>query len=55
MRRAILSAFLFCPWGNLIWLSVIAIGLLVISGWPGGKMAYVYGIAVDTLADTMRR
>src|SRR2546423_13969720 len=33
--------------GNLVWLSVIAIGLLVISGWLGGKMVYVHGIAVD--------
>jgi len=33
--------------GNLVWLSVIAIGLLVISGWLGGKMVYVLGIAVD--------
>jgi uncharacterized membrane protein len=36
-----------------IWLSVIAIGLLVISGWLGGKMVYVHGIAVDTSADTL--
>ena len=41
--------------GNLIWLSIIALGLLVISGWLGGKMVYEYGIAVDTPPDTMRR
>jgi uncharacterized membrane protein len=41
--------------GNLIWLSVIAIGLLVISGWLGGKMVYVHGIAVDTPPDPTRR
>jgi uncharacterized membrane protein len=41
--------------GNLIWLSVIAIGLLVISGWLGGKMVYVHGIAVDTPPDSLRR
>jgi uncharacterized membrane protein len=41
--------------GNLIWLSVIAIGLLLISGWLGGKMVYVYGIAVETPADPTRR
>jgi uncharacterized membrane protein len=29
-------------------LSVISIGLLVISGWLGGKMVYVHGIAVNT-------
>jgi uncharacterized membrane protein len=34
--------------GGLIWLSILAIGLLVISGWLGGKMVYVHGIAVDT-------
>jgi uncharacterized membrane protein len=32
-------------------LSIIGIGLLVISGWLGGKMVYVHGIAVDTGAD----
>jgi uncharacterized membrane protein len=41
--------------GSLIWLSVIAIGLLVISGWLGGKMVYVHGIAVDTPPDNLRR
>jgi uncharacterized membrane protein len=41
--------------GNLIWLSVIAIGLLVVSGWLGGKMVYVHGIAVDTPAEPTRR
>ena len=29
------------------WLSLIAIGLLVISGWLGGKMVYTLGVAVD--------
>ena len=32
--------------GGLIWLSIIALGLLVISGWLGGKMVYEYGVAV---------
>jgi uncharacterized membrane protein len=41
--------------GTVVWLSVIAIGLLVVSGWLGGKMVYVYGIAVDTPPDTTRR
>lgn len=41
--------------GNLIWLSVIAIGLLAVSGWLGGKMVYVYGIAVDTPPEPTRR
>jgi len=33
--------------GAPLWLSLIAIGLLVVSGWLGGKMVYVHGIAVD--------
>jgi uncharacterized membrane protein len=41
--------------GKLVWLSLIALGLLVISGWLGGKMVYEYGIAVDTPSDTTRR
>ncbi|HWI37233.1 MAG TPA: DUF2231 domain-containing protein [Burkholderiales bacterium] len=32
--------------GGLIWLSVVAILLLVVSGWLGGKMVYEHGIAV---------
>jgi uncharacterized membrane protein len=32
--------------GGLIWLSIIALGLLVISGWLGGKMVYEHGVAV---------
>jgi uncharacterized membrane protein len=35
-----------------LWLSLIAIGLLVISGWLGGKMVYALGIAVDAPADS---
>ena len=31
-----------------LWLSVIAIALLVVSGWLGGHMVYVHGVAVDT-------
>lgn len=30
-----------------VWLSVIGVGLLAISGWLGGKMVYVHGVAVD--------
>lgn len=41
--------------GKLVWLSVIAIGLLTISGWLGGKMVYEYGIAVDTPPEIPRR
>jgi uncharacterized membrane protein len=39
--------------GKLIW-SVIGIGLLVISGWLGGKMVYVHG-TVDTPPDLPQR
>jgi uncharacterized membrane protein len=31
-----------------LWLSVIGILLLVVSGWLGGKMVYVHGVAVET-------
>ena len=41
--------------GNLVWLSALAIGLLVVSGWLGGKMVYVHGIAVDTGPESTRR
>lgn len=42
--------------GTAVWLSVIAIGLLVVSGWLGGKMVYEHGIAVSAPPDpTMRR
>jgi uncharacterized membrane protein len=33
---------------GLVWLSLIAILLLLVSGWLGGKMVYRYGVAVDT-------
>ena len=36
--------------GKLIWLSVIAIALLGMSGWLGGKLVYEHGIGVDTKA-----
>ena len=39
--------------GNIpLWLSLIAIGLLVISGWLGGKMVFALGVAVDAPADS---
>lgn len=41
--------------GGLIWLSLIALGLLVISGWLGGKMVYEQGIAVSAPNDAARR
>ena len=30
------------------WLSLAGIGLLLVSGWLGGKMVYEHGVAVDT-------
>ncbi len=33
--------------GGLVWLSLLSVGLLAISGWLGGKMVYVYGVAVE--------
>lgn len=29
-------------------LSIVAIGLLLVSGWLGGKMVYLHGVAVQT-------
>jgi uncharacterized membrane protein len=34
--------------GLTTWLTVIAVALLAVSGWLGGKMVYEHGIAVDT-------
>lgn len=34
-----------------VWLSVIAIAMLSISGWLGGKMVYEQGVAVDPEAE----
>jgi uncharacterized membrane protein len=31
-----------------VWLSVIAVVLLAVSGWLGGKLVYEHGVAVDT-------
>lgn len=33
--------------GNLVWLSLISVGLLVISGWLGGKLVYELGVGVN--------
>jgi uncharacterized membrane protein len=30
-----------------VWLSLVAVALLAVSGWLGGKMVYVHGVAVD--------
>lgn len=34
--------------GTTLLLSVVAIALLLVSGWLGGKMVYVHGVAVET-------
>jgi uncharacterized membrane protein len=31
-----------------VWLSVLGIALLLVSGWLGGKMVYVHGVAVQS-------
>jgi uncharacterized membrane protein len=31
-----------------VWLSLLAIALLAVSGWLGGKLVYEHGVAVDT-------
>ncbi|WP_354683017.1 DUF2231 domain-containing protein [Cupriavidus necator] len=35
-------------------LSAVAIGLLVISGWLGGKMVHVHGVGVETPPEPVR-
>jgi uncharacterized membrane protein len=37
-----------------IWLSVIGIILLAVSGWLGGEMVYVHGVAVESAPGAMR-
>ena len=32
---------------TLVWLSVLGLGLLVVSGWLGGKMVFEHGVGVD--------
>ena len=34
-----------------LWLSVLAIAMLLVSGWLGGKMVYLAGVGVDTEQD----
>lgn len=41
--------------GKLVWLSLISVGLLAISGWLGGKMVFEHGIAVNTPPEPPRR
>jgi uncharacterized membrane protein len=41
--------------GGYVWLSLLAIGLLVVSGWLGGKLVYILGVAVSAAADPQRR
>ena len=41
--------------GLCIGLSAVAIVLLVVSGWLGGKLVYELGVAVDASPETARR
>lgn len=34
--------------GSLVWLSLVSVLLLAVSGWLGGKMVYEHGVAVNT-------
>ena len=40
--------------GALVWLSLVAILLLVVSGWLGGKMVYLMRVAVSEPGDSIR-
>jgi uncharacterized membrane protein len=33
-------------WSTLVWLSMLGLGLLVVSGWLGGKMVFEHGVGV---------
>jgi uncharacterized membrane protein len=35
-----------------VWLSVVAIALLIVSGWLGGKMVYLQGVAVEAAPES---
>ena len=43
----IIDAWLRLSGSDPVWLSVVAILLLLVSGWLGGKMVYRLGVAVD--------
>lgn len=43
-----IDAWLRLSGSDPVWLSVVAILLLLVSGWLGGKMVYRLGVAVDT-------
>lgn len=34
-----------------VWLSLMTVAMLVVSGWLGGKMVYLHGVAVDSPAE----
>ena len=42
-----IDAWLRLSGSDPVWLSVVAILLLLVSGWLGGKMVYRLGVAVD--------
>ena len=44
----VIDAWLRVSGSDPVWLSVVAILLLLVSGWLGGKMVYRLGVAVDT-------
>ena len=41
--------------GHYVWLSLLTIILLVVSGWLGGKMVFVLGVGVSASAEPPRR
>jgi uncharacterized membrane protein len=46
----VIDAWLRVSGSDPVWLSVVAILLLLVSGWLGGKMVYRLGVAVDAQA-----
>jgi uncharacterized membrane protein len=41
--------------GKLMWLSLVSLALLVVSGWLGGKMVYEYAVGVDIPSGAPRK
>lgn len=41
--------------GGLVWLSLVSVGLLAVSGWLGGKLVFEHGVAVSDANSPLRR
>lgn len=41
--------------GGLVWLSLLCVALLAVSGWLGGKLVFEHGVAVNTETPSLRK